>query len=86
MSMFDCNFSLETFISNLVSLTHSSLQILDKTQSFMEICTILIFQIYCCNQLQQFGRQIPHAWFIMLKFSLIATFLLTKGEYRMKNL
>ena len=36
--MFDCNFSLETFISKLVSLTHSSRQILEKTQSFMEIC------------------------------------------------
>ena len=48
--MSDCNFrdnigdrdfleiTLETFVSNLVSLIHSNLQILDKTHSFMEIC------------------------------------------------
>ena len=35
---------------------------------------IFIVHIYCGDELQQFGRQIPHAWSIILKFSLIVTF------------
>ena len=35
---------------------------------------ILIFHIYCGDELQQFERQIPHAWSIILKFSLMETF------------
>lgn len=35
---------------------------------------IFIFRIYCGNKLQQSGRQIPHAWSIILQFLLMTTF------------
>lgn len=35
---------------------------------------IFIFRIYCGNKLQQSGRQILHAWSIILQFLLMTIF------------
>ena len=82
--MLDCNFSLETFISNLVSLTHSSLQILDKTQSFMEICHYFNFPDLLLRSIAAI-RNTDSACMVHNALIFI-NFFLKKGELRMKNL
>ena len=89
------DFSLETLMPNLVSLTCSSLQILDKYQrgqpqkitfTFCRcIMTPLLFSSFITN-LKISASLIPDVWSINFKLLLITTFYLTKTESRIRKI
>ena len=84
--MFDCNFSLETYVSNLVSLTHSSLQILDETQPFMEICHYFNFPDLLLRSIAAIPKADSACMVHNALIFINCNFLSKKGEFRMKNL